>query len=88
MLMLAMHPHYQQQLYEELSCIKLSDDTDVNGEDLSHLKFLDMFIKETMRLFPAVPYLTRETSSDLILGTVCVFVLEYYENIISKLFLR
>lgn len=78
MLMLAMHPHYQEQVYEELSCISLNDDVDVTSDDLSHLKFLDMFIKETMRLFPAVPYLTRETSGDLKLGTVCTikFVLE------------
>lgn len=68
MLMLAMHPHYQQKVYEELSCITLRDEIDVNSEDLSHLKFLDMFIKETMRLLPTVPYLTRETSGELQLG--------------------
>lgn len=63
-----MHPNYQQQLYDEVKNISLENDRDVDVDDMAHLRFLDMFIKETQRMFPAVPYLTRSTSSELKLG--------------------
>lgn len=66
--MLALHPHYQDQLYDELSMIKLDDATDVTFEEVAQLSFLDMFIKETMRLYPSVPYLTRKATKDMRLG--------------------
>lgn len=67
-----MYPKYQQQMYEEIKNVSLSADRDVDVDDMAHLKFLDMFIKETQRMFPAVPYLTRSTSSELRLGRYTV----------------
>lgn len=69
MLMLAMHPDLQQRVYDE--CESLF--TELGGEDITndsiaHLKYLEMFIKETLRLFPAVPFLTRATTSELVVG--------------------
>lgn len=68
--MLALHPQYQEQVYDELNGLILSDESDVTVEELTQFKFLDMFIKETLRLFPSVPYLTREASSEIKLGTL------------------
>lgn len=66
--MLAMHPHYQEQIYDEIKTLPFTDDTDITADDLTHLKFLDMFIKETLRLYPSVPYMTRASTSELKLG--------------------
>lgn len=68
MLMLAMFPDLQQRVYEEMKCVHLEDGVDVTQADLAHLKYLDMFIKETMRVFPSVPFLTRTIASDIKLG--------------------
>lgn len=66
--MLAMHPQYQETLYEELESITLSNTEDITNEEIAHLKFLDMFIKETLRLFPSVPFLTRKTTGYFEIG--------------------
>lgn len=68
MLMMAMYPDLQQRLFEEMKCIDLEDEVDITQNDLAHLKYLDMFIKETMRIFPSVPFLTRTIASDIKLG--------------------
>lgn len=78
MLMLAMHPECQERVYDECKSVNVSAGEDISNEDVVHLKYLDMFIKETMRLFPAVPYLTRTTTSDIEVGEyssmICVSV--------------
>lgn len=66
--MLAMYPELQQRVYDEMKCIHLEDGVDITQHDLAHLKYLDMFIKETMRVFPSVPFLTRTATSDIKLG--------------------
>lgn len=72
--MLALHPQYQEQVYEEIKGLILSEESDVTVDEISHFKFLDMFIKETLRLFPSVPYLTREASSEIKLGTLTTII--------------
>lgn len=65
-----MHPDLQQRVYDEMQCIHLENGVDINQNDLAHLKYLDMFIKETMRLYPSVPFLTRTLGSDIKLGKI------------------
>lgn len=72
MLMLAMHPELQERVYEECKSIQIADGEDIKMEDMSDLKYLDMFVKETLRMFPSVPYLTRITTSDFAVGS-CSF---------------
>ncbi|XP_075155379.1 putative cytochrome P450 313a4 [Haematobia irritans] len=63
MLMLGMHPDIQQRVYEEISQIypDAEDDDvfDVAYEDLSKMVYLDLILKETLRLFPSVPLMGR-----------------------------
>lgn len=71
MLMLAMHPDLQQRVYDECkSLITELAGGDITNDSIANLKYLEMFIKETLRLFPAVPFLTRATTSELVVG-VC-----------------
>lgn len=72
MLMLAMHPEYQQHVYDELAPLLSEDGVDITQADLAKLKYLDMFIKETLRVFPVVPFLTRTTDAEIQIGR-CTF---------------
>lgn len=74
MLMLAMHPEYQEKIYEECKSVEFSNDEDITADSMVYLKYVDMFIKETLRLFPAVPYLTRKTSSNFEVGS-CFYII-------------
>ncbi|XP_051160004.1 cytochrome P450 4C1-like, partial [Leptopilina boulardi] len=67
-LMLAQHPEIQDRVYEELFNIYGVDDpgkNPVKSDDLQNLQYLERVIKETMRLFPAVPIIAREVTEDL-----------------------
>ncbi|KAI5630976.1 cytochrome p450 domain-containing protein [Phthorimaea operculella] len=62
-LMLARHPYVQDKLYAELSEVFEKDEL-VTTDHLPRLKYLDAVIKETLRLFPPVPVVTRQTDKD------------------------
>ncbi|KAI4473697.1 hypothetical protein M0804_015224 [Polistes exclamans] len=66
-LMLASYPDIQQLAYDELYNIYGSSDTNevpITLEDINKMKYLERVIKETLRLFPAVPFIARTLSSD------------------------
>ncbi|XP_044764095.1 cytochrome P450 4C1-like [Coccinella septempunctata] len=63
-LLLAMHPEYQQRVYEEAVGI-LGKERDVTFSDIPEFQFLDMCLKETLRLFPVIPFVVRITSADI-----------------------
>lgn len=62
--MLAMHPEVDKKLEIELiENYKLNEPIDYDL--IKRLKYLDMVVKETMRLFPASPISPRESVSPL-----------------------
>ncbi|XP_059621733.1 cytochrome P450 4c21-like [Phlebotomus argentipes] len=65
-LMLAMHPKIQQKVYEEIEGIFGKDCKNpvVEYEHFNRLEYLDRVLKETLRLFPVVPYFARKVSKD------------------------
>lgn len=69
-LMLAMHPEIQQQVYEEIVQVygQGNKTPTVEYEDLNKLVLLDRVLKETLRLFPVVPYFARKLRKDFELG--------------------
>ncbi|XP_065165934.1 cytochrome P450 4C1-like [Atheta coriaria] len=58
LLLLANHPKEQQKLYEEVSAI-LDDNRDPTYEDLHQMSYMELVIKESLRLYPSVPLISR-----------------------------
>ncbi|KAK7793715.1 hypothetical protein R5R35_007871 [Gryllus longicercus] len=62
------HPDIQEKVYEELkSVFDPSKSIRPNISDLSQLKYLEMVIKESLRLFPPVILITRKIQEETIL---------------------
>ncbi|XP_049875570.1 probable cytochrome P450 313a4 [Pectinophora gossypiella] len=68
LIMLSRYPAIQQKVFEELK--KVFDDDSkrpIVPEDLLQLKYLDIVLKETLRLFPPAPLLMRKVTEDITL---------------------
>lgn len=83
-LMLAMYPDYQQKVFEEIQSIFPDQTSDVSIAELTQLKYTDQFIKETMRLHPAVPYMSRKVHCDLKIGRLYQNDINLFIQIISQ----
>lgn len=55
---LALNPHVQSRLREEVSLARM-EHGDLDFNTLMNLPFLDAVCRETLRLFPPVPQLSR-----------------------------
>lgn len=65
---LAMYPDVQAKCYEELQECIPEDLSGLNMKQLNNLKYLDCFIRETLRLYPSVPTVKRECIADTVVG--------------------
>lgn len=72
-LMMAMHPSLQQRLFDECFRIFPSCNSPVGVEEVQQMVYADLFIKETLRLFPVVPLASRYATGDTDLGIYFVF---------------
>ncbi|KAI5651981.1 cytochrome p450 domain-containing protein [Phthorimaea operculella] len=61
--MLAQHPDVQEKVYEEITEV-FEGDEPVRHDHLTRLPYLDAVVKETLRLFPPVPVITRQADRD------------------------
>ncbi|NWX25205.1 CP4B1 protein, partial [Notiomystis cincta] len=61
---LATHPEHQQRCREEIQGI-LGDRDTIEWEDLGKMTYTTMCIKESLRLFPPVPFVSRELSKPI-----------------------
>lgn len=61
--MLAMFPEIDQKVYEEI-CEHYHEDAYLDYDIVKKLTYLDMVIKETMRLFPVAPVTMRDSLQD------------------------
>ncbi|KAM9610948.1 ultra-long-chain fatty acid omega-hydroxylase isoform 2-T2 [Morphnus guianensis] len=65
---LACHPHYQERCRQEVrELLKGRDAEEIEWEDLSHLPFTTMCIKESLRLHPPVTAVSRRCTKDIAL---------------------
>lgn len=71
LLNIAKYPEVQQQIYEEC-CEVLGDKKPITMKDLNEMHYLENVIKETLRLYPSVPFFGRITSSEVDIGDYVV----------------
>ncbi|NXG87448.1 CP4FN protein, partial [Stercorarius parasiticus] len=63
---LARHPHYQDRCRQEVrELLKGRDVEEIEWEDLCHLPFTTMCIKESLRLHPPVTAVSRRCTEDI-----------------------
>jgi len=63
------HPDVQKKVHEELDDVLGAGD-DITTENANKLKYLDMVLKEALRLKPSVPAIMRELSEPIQLEDV------------------
>lgn len=66
--MLAMHPEHQEKVYQEVRNVMPLQNTDLTQTELEKLKFTDLCIKESLRLFPTAPLIGRVANKPIILS--------------------
>ncbi|XP_055612643.1 probable cytochrome P450 313a4, partial [Uranotaenia lowii] len=66
LLMLAMHPEVQERVYQEV--ISVAPSGPLEYQDVSKLEYMEMVIKESMRLVPVVALVGRICEKDLTVG--------------------
>lgn len=64
-LMLAMHPHIQEQVFDELRSKYQDQNQETTYDKMLNLHLLDRVIKETTRLFPVVFGFSRTPAVDI-----------------------
>lgn len=68
--MLGSSPEIQERVYEEIDSIFEGDRTrSATMKDLNEMKYLECAIKDSLRLYPSVPFLGRHLYEDVQIGT-------------------
>ncbi|XP_062552021.1 cytochrome P450 4d2-like [Armigeres subalbatus] len=63
---LAKHPDVQQKVYQEVIAVfGESINTSITLSALNDLKYLDLVIKEALRMYPPVPFISRKTIKEV-----------------------
>jgi cytochrome P450 family 4 len=65
--MMGTHPDIQEKVVEELNQVFGDSGRMPTMEDLGELKLLDRCLKETLRLYPSVPFFERYLREDAVL---------------------
>ncbi|XP_044742419.1 cytochrome P450 4C1-like [Chrysoperla carnea] len=65
LMLLANHTEVQDKILEELYSVVGEDISKISYTDLQSLKYLEMCIKETLRLYPSVPFIARTLTEPL-----------------------
>ncbi|KAL4708370.1 hypothetical protein ACJJTC_019606 [Scirpophaga incertulas] len=67
MMMLAKYPDIQEKVYQEIFDVFGNSDRPIVKGDLIQLRYLERVVKETLRLFPPVPFIIRKVQEDITL---------------------
>lgn len=67
-----MYPEIQERLYEELHSVYDSQDEYTSYEKVQQMPYLDMVLKEGMRMFPVAPFIVRTATADTPVSTCII----------------
>ena len=68
LLQLAINQHFQQKAYEEIVDVFGDSTENIDYDKLNACRYLEMVLKEVLRLFTSVPIFQRETIDKLDIG--------------------
>ncbi|XP_046962269.1 cytochrome P450 4C1-like [Vanessa cardui] len=68
LMLLANEPEIQDKIVEELNGIFGDDKRSATTEDLNKMRYLECCIKESLRLYPPVPFISRKVTVDTVLS--------------------
>ncbi|XP_047996311.1 cytochrome P450 4C1-like [Leguminivora glycinivorella] len=71
-MLLANHPEAQDKIREEYRMIIGGKDRAFTMSDFTEMKYLEAVIKETLRLYPSVPFIGRTVTEDFMLDNILV----------------
>ena len=86
---LVKYPEIQQKVYDEILDVMGSDpDEPITLRKLNDLHYLDLVVKESLRMFPPVPLIGRQTREDIELNgkiypkgsSVVIFIYAMHHN--------
>ncbi|XP_038061793.1 cytochrome P450 4V2-like isoform X2 [Patiria miniata] len=80
--LLGRHPEIQRRVHEELDEVFGDNQEPATSDQLQRLHYLTCVVKETLRIFPSVPFIARILEEDCVLGghkipsgtNVCVLI--------------
>lgn len=77
---IALNPEVQQKCFQEIRDVFGDDPTKpISLSDLNNLHYLELVIKETLRLFPPVPMIGRKLREEFQIGKQFIRMLcKYY----------
>ena len=67
-MMIAMHKDVQQKAFEEVSKFFEDGYGEFTLNDVNNLPYVEMILKETMRLYPAAAMIGRQTTGSVEIG--------------------
>ncbi|CRK87607.1 CLUMA_CG001403, isoform A [Clunio marinus] len=65
---IAKYPEVQKRILEEINSEAIDDDEVLSLQILNRLQYLELVIKESLRLYPSVPYFSRKLTEDHTVG--------------------
>ncbi|XP_004926535.1 cytochrome P450 4V2 [Bombyx mori] len=65
--LLSKYPEIQEKVYKELCAVFGDSERPLVKEDLEKMKYLERVVKESLRLFPPVPFIIRKVLEDITL---------------------
>ncbi|XP_037782766.1 uncharacterized protein LOC119579100 [Penaeus monodon] len=66
------HPDAQECVFEEIEAVMQGSDGAPSAADLREMKYLELCLKETLRLFPPIPMIIRELKEDAVISNYSI----------------